>query len=140
MHTSSWIAEAAAVAALALSVPPPPPPTQTHPNHHPPDQQGFVPHACASAEAYLAAEVVGQELAIRQLTDAVCHHLQRARPGRPLIISAHGPPGVGKTLTHQLLARALFQARPSEALQCPGKDCRGYKVGGRGGVGGWGLF
>lgn len=34
-------------------------------------QAGYVQHACANAEAYLAAEVVGQDLAIRQLTDAV---------------------------------------------------------------------
>ncbi|GBF93149.1 hypothetical protein Rsub_05880 [Raphidocelis subcapitata] len=95
---------------------------------------GFVPTACAGAEAYLPAEVVGQDLAVRQLADAVCTHLA-ARPagrapgaGRPLVISAHGPPGVGKTLSHQLLARALYNAAPSERLQCPGKDCRGYKV------------
>lgn len=91
-------------------------------------QTGFVPNACPSVEAYLSAEVVGQELAIRQLTDAVCHHLENKQPGKPLIISAHGPPGVGKTLSHQLLARALYSRRPSELLHCPGKDCRGYKV------------
>lgn len=59
----------------------------------------------------------------------VCHHLTATkRPGRPLIISAHGPPGVGKTLSHQLLARALYNQRPRDGLDCPGRDCRGYKV------------
>ncbi len=81
-----------------------------------------------------------QELAIRQLTDAVCHHLATPRPGKPLIVSAHGPPGVGKTLTHQLLARALYNARPSDALQCPGKDCKGYKARRDWGLGGWGFL
>jgi Cdc6-like AAA superfamily ATPase len=87
-----------------------------------------VPDACASAEAYLPAHVVGQDLALTQLADAVCHHLGSKRPGKPLIISAHGPPGVGKTLTHQLLARALYSRAPGPGLRCPGRDCRGYKV------------
>ena len=95
--------------------------------------------------------MVGQDLAIRQLVDAVCHHLDggggspgggspggdrgggggsAARPGggRPLVVSAHGPPGVGKTLTHQLLARALYSPDPRAAPDCPGHDCRGYAV------------
>lgn len=94
----------------------------------PPGQCGYVPAACGAAEAYLSSEVVGQHLAVSQLTDAVCHHLARPRPGRPLVISAHGPPGVGKTLSHQLLARALYSRRPAAARDCPGRDCRGYKV------------
>jgi DNA polymerase III delta prime subunit len=101
---------------------------------HPPNkncrkgQTGFAPGACPRAEAYLAAHVVGQDLAVRQLSDAVCAHLAKPRPGRPLVVSAHGPPGVGKTLTHQLLARALYSSAPSDALECPGRGCPGYKV------------
>lgn len=85
-------------------------------------------HACANVERYLPSEVVGQELAVRQLTDAVCHHLAREHPTKPLVISVHGPPGVGKTLTHQLLAWALYNERPRRDLQCPGRHCKGYRV------------
>jgi hypothetical protein len=204
----------------------------------------FSPHACANVERYLPAHVVGQDLALRQLADAVCTHVARHRPllaaagpgeddeedaiapatqnknlaqralsglviggkraadaaggwvgvpfggsrdrrrrrrrrstgqqaagqqqqqqqqqqqadasrqhnSKPLVISVHGPPGVGKTLTHTLLARAIYgRGDPSllsrgrrrggsggggfagpESLGpqdlCPGRACRGYRV------------
>ena len=72
--------------------------------------------------------MVGQDLATRQLVDAICTHLSQPHPLRPLIISVHGPPGVGKTYTHTLLARALYNTDPQSATQCPGQDCRGAKV------------
>ena len=88
----------------------------------------FVPGACERLEPYLLSQVVGQDLAIRQLTDAVCDHLARENPTKPLVVSAHGPPGVGKSLTHLLAARALYNRRPHQAEQCPGRECPGYKV------------
>lgn len=36
--------------------------------------------------------------------------------------------GVGKTLTHQLFAKGMYHKHPEAALDCPGNDCRGYKV------------
>lgn len=101
---------------------PPPPPHPTTGTVH------FVRTACPSVEAVLPREVVGQELALGQLTDAVCHHLAQRHPRKPLVISVHGPPGVGKTYSHLWLARALYNAQPSASLQCPGLHCRGYKV------------
>jgi DNA polymerase III delta prime subunit len=71
---------------------------------------------------------VGQELAVRQLSDAVCDYLAQPQAIRPLILSAHGPPGVGKSLSHLLLARALYKKQPSDKMKCPGSDCPGYKV------------
>lgn len=71
---------------------------------------------------------MGQDLAVRQLVDAVCHHLATPHPPKPLVLSAHGPPGVGKTLTHQLLAQALYNKHPEKAVECPGRHCKGYKV------------
>ncbi|KXZ47581.1 hypothetical protein GPECTOR_34g740 [Gonium pectorale] len=100
----------------------------------------FVPDACRNAGSYLPAHVVGQDLAIRQLVDAVCEHLAEPPPGvspsaaravaprKPLLISAHGPPGVGKTFTHTLLARALYNRDPAAAGECPGDGCKGAKV------------
>jgi len=49
-----------------------------------------------------------QDLAIRQLVDAVCAHVENLQPRKPLVLSMHGPPGVGKTFTTTLLARALY--------------------------------
>ncbi len=75
---------------------------------------------------------MGQGLALRQLEDAVCHHLKMLHPSKPLVLSAHGPPGVGKTLTHTLLAKALYNKDPKTAFHCPGRHCMGYKVGSTG--------
>jgi hypothetical protein len=55
-----------------------------------------LPGACARVEALLTKEIVGQELAVGLLVDAVCTHLKRIEQGysgRPLVLSAHGPPG-----------------------------------------------
>lgn len=71
---------------------------------------------------------MGQELALRQFSDAVCDHLAREAPRKPLVVSAHGPPGVGKSMMHWLAARALYSDAPDSEGACPGADCRGYKV------------
>ena len=47
---------------------------------------------------------------------------------KPLIVSVHGPPGVGKSLTHLLAAKALYNTNPMAADKCPGHHCAGYKV------------
>lgn len=88
----------------------------------------FVDTGCTNLESLLQQQLVGQELALGQLTDAVCHHLSQRAPRKPLVISVHGPPGVGKTYTHLWMARALYSKAPSASLQCPGMHCRGYKV------------
>lgn len=71
---------------------------------------------------------MGQDLALRQISDAVCDHLANKAPKKPLVLSLHGPPGVGKSFFHQLAAQALYSPRPHPDLQCPGHDCAGYKV------------
>lgn len=71
---------------------------------------------------------MGQDLALRQISDAICDHLATKSPSKPLVLSIHGPPGVGKSLFHQEAARALYSTHPSPTLECPGPDCRGYKV------------
>ncbi|KAL6766902.1 hypothetical protein ACKKBG_A37835 [Auxenochlorella protothecoides x Auxenochlorella symbiontica] len=88
----------------------------------------FAPGACSRLEAHAGSFLVGQDLALRLATDAICDHLDDPNPARPLILSAHGPPGVGKSLFHLLAAQALYSKNPSEAMKCPGHDCSGYKV------------
>ena len=115
---------------LSLPLPSPPGPTI------------FPPGACDRLEAHLGAHLVGQGLAVRQLTDAVCDHAARlegkeglggsALPPKPLVLSAHGPPGVGKTLAAALTASALF-APPGRdpadpAWACPGRACPAHRV------------
>lgn len=79
-------------------------------------------------ETHLQSEVVGQDLAIHQMSDAICDHLLKTQPQKPLVLSVHGPPGVGKSLSHWLLAQAMYDA-PGDASECPGPHCPGYKVG-----------
>ena len=86
----------------------------------------FAAGACSSIETYLLSEVVGQELAVQQLSDAICDHMLKEQPQKPLVLSVHGPPGVGKSLSHRLLAQALYDA--SDDTECPGLHCPGYKV------------
>ncbi|KAF5828296.1 hypothetical protein DUNSADRAFT_17844 [Dunaliella salina] len=88
----------------------------------------FLPDACQRTEQFLESNIVGQELAIGQLVDAVCAHLEHLQPRKPLVLSIHGPPGVGKTFTSTLLARALYNKNPEKAVECPGKHCQGMKV------------
>ena len=87
-----------------------------------------MPNACQGLQTYLGARLVGQELALQQLADAVCDHLADPQPRMPLVVSSHGPPGVGKSLTHLLAATALYNTAPHPGLKCPGSDCPGYKV------------
>jgi hypothetical protein len=70
----------------------------------------FCPDACDAMRRYVPTALVGQDFALQQLTDAVCDHLAEASPTRPLVLSLHGPPGVGKTLFHRLLAQAGYNA------------------------------
>ncbi len=92
------------------------------------DTQTFAPGACERIDSFLSQKIVGQDLAIRQLVDAVCTHVHQKHRSKPLVISVHGPPGVGKTYTHTLLARALYNSDPARANECPGEACRGAKV------------
>lgn len=88
----------------------------------------FVPGACDRLEPYISSHLVGQGLAVSQLTDAVCDHIASPSKSRPLVLSLHGPPGVGKSMVHLLTAQTLYSKHPSPALACPGHDCAGYKV------------
>lgn len=88
----------------------------------------FANNACHNIETVLPQQIVGQDLALTQLTESVCQHIAQKQPKKPLVISVHGPPGVGKTYTHWWLARALYNQQPALDLDCPGIHCRGYKV------------
>lgn len=93
-----------------------------------PGNVNFAPGACERLEPYLSARIVGQELALKQIGDAVCDHLAEVDPARPLVLSLHGPPGVGKSMFHLLAAQALYNKEPGPDVRCPGKDCEGYKA------------
>ena len=88
-----------------------------------------LPDACSRLEPFMASQIVGQDLAVSQASDAICDHLGRACPDKPLVLSAHGPPGVGKSLMHLMAARALHCRQPgAPGLPCPGTSCPGYRV------------
>lgn len=100
----------------------------------------FCPDACDRFGTHVARHIVGQvrptfrnsvarsikglafvqELALLQLRDVVCDHLSHERPRKPLVVSIHGPPGVGKTYFHKLLAEAVYNMTggPGRAAAC----------------------
>ncbi|KAK9834222.1 hypothetical protein WJX84_006633 [Apatococcus fuscideae] len=88
----------------------------------------IVEGACDRLEPYLRLQMVGQDMAIQQFSDAVCDHLNQVHPQKPLVVSAHGSPGVGKSFMHKLAARALYNRHPHLDLDCPGMDCSSLKV------------
>lgn len=70
--------------------------------------------------------LLGQPTASNALTDAVCDFVETPRDDvrKPLVVSLHGSPGVGKSYFHRILARAAYNV--TEA--CPGAGCPGYKI------------
>lgn len=99
----------------------------------------FSPNACASVSAALPHVVVGQPAALAAIADAVCDHLAEngnaaaagggkskrgggggssggGGSGKPLVLSAHGPPGVGKSAAHAVLAAALYSPSDLSAV------------------------
>jgi len=91
----------------------------------------FSKDACDTLEPFLTRRLVGQDASLLALTDAVCDHLTtqiEGTPSKPLVVSIHGPPGVGKTYFHQLAGHALYNGDVPRKKHCPGRDCPGYKV------------
>lgn len=102
-----------------------------------PGNINYAPGACERLEPFLSSRILGQDMALRQISDAICDHLAQPEPARPLVLSLHGPPGVGKSMFHLLAAHALYNRQPDRpGLRCPGLDCAGYKVGRLAGSGG----
>jgi ATP-dependent Clp protease ATP-binding subunit ClpA len=55
----------------------------------------------------LQRRILGQDAALRALAGEVTRHSARRRPGRPAVVFAVGPSGVGKTRTAESLAGVL---------------------------------
>ena len=66
--------------------------------------------ACARLRTHLHDHLHGQTVATDLLADAICDHLETPHPAKPLVLALHGPPGVGKSYFHQLLAQAVYGA------------------------------
>jgi hypothetical protein len=72
--------------------------------------------ACARLRAHLHGHLHGQTVATDLLADAICDHLENPHPSKPLVLAVHGPPGVGKSYFHQLLAQAVYGAVEDEDM------------------------
>ena len=93
---------------------------------------------CARARNETARSVLGQSAALALALDATCDHVEGSMGdgrGKPLVLATHGSPGVGKSMFHSALARAVYDVGASEEgdrvggrAGCPGSGCRGYKV------------
>lgn len=90
----------------------------------------YVPGVEDRVESLLSRRLLGQPLAVHQVSDAISEHLAQPWPKKPLVMSVHGPPGVGKSLFHLLLANALYNTTEMENKPntCPGRGCPAYKV------------
>jgi len=73
------------------------------------DTTSTAPDAEALA-AILLSEVIGQDLAIRELALSVARHAGKRFPRRPLTVMLLGSTGVGKSLAAEVTARALSNA------------------------------
>lgn len=62
----------------------------------------FAPDACNRLETALSDYVVGQPLGTKLITESICEHLSTKSPQKPLVLSIHGPPGVGKSWSHTI--------------------------------------
>jgi len=93
--------------------------------------------ACALVTDGLAVNVLHQTHATSSIAAAVCDHLSSrvgsasAQPldllhASPLVLSLHGPPGVGKSLAHRVLALGLWGVQAEDIGRCPGAACPGY--------------
>lgn len=80
-------------------------------------RSSFQPNACNTVEPYLYSQIVGQDLAVGQLIDAVCHYTALKDHPKPLVISVHGPPGwfathkVSLDYVHVVLLHTISQLR-----------------------------
>ena len=72
--------------------------------------------ACSRLRAHLHGHLHGQTVATDLLADAICDHLENPHPSKPLVLAVHGPPGVGKSYFHQLLAQAVYGAVEDEDM------------------------
>lgn len=89
----------------------------------------YCDDVCGRLESSLQERLVGQELATQQLLSLVCDHVAQARPTKPLVLSLHGPPGVGKSLFHSLLADALYNFTGlGKSCEAGSLSCPGYRV------------
>ncbi|KAK9821179.1 hypothetical protein WJX74_005314 [Apatococcus lobatus] len=82
--------------------------------------------ATAAALAIAGTFLIGNEKIVEGACDRLEPYLRLQM--KPLVVSAHGSPGVGKSFMHKLAARALYNRHPHLDLDCPGMDCSSLKV------------
>lgn len=88
---------------------------------------------CERLRAELRSSLRGQPTGSALLADAVCDFLETpvGEVRKPLVVSLHGSPGVGKSFFHRILARAAYNATTTSLRsdeECPGSGCPGYKI------------
>lgn len=106
----------------------------------------FSTTACSRFDQFMNRYLVGQEGSLNVVADAICDFLDPkvmldGGQQRPLVLSIHGPPGVGKTYFHQLAAHVLYDTVAEDVdvngdkvfslrngVACPGHSCPGYHV------------
>merc|ERR1712072_497100 len=83
---------------------------------------------CRTLWSEIREEIIGQDFALDLMVTCICDYLDDTFLKKPLVISTHGPVGVGKTLTHRSLARFLYEVPRENWNACPGYECPAYKL------------
>jgi ATP-dependent Clp protease ATP-binding subunit ClpA len=84
--------------------------------------------SCRTLWNVIREEIIGQDFALDLMVSCICDYLDDTSLKKPLVISTHGPVGVGKTLTHRSLARFLYEVPREDWSACPGYKCPAYKL------------
>lgn len=77
--------------------------------------------------ADLKAKVVGQDLAVKRISQVTARHCARQHPARPAVVFSVGPSGVGKTRTAEFLREAVAMQDKNNEFQFLRLDMTEYQ-------------
>lgn len=86
--------------------------------------QSINPDTLAAA---LKERIIGQDGQIEGIARAVCNHLRKKKPQRPLTIMLAGPTGVGKSATARALSEEIRRLTNDESMPLVTVNCNEFR-------------
>uniref|UniRef100_A0A1B6CBN8 AAA+ ATPase domain-containing protein n=1 Tax=Clastoptera arizonana TaxID=38151 RepID=A0A1B6CBN8_9HEMI len=72
-------------------------------------EDSWIPFNIQDLEADFKKQVFGQHIAVDEVQKTLKYHLQKKQnPDKALVLSFHGPPGVGKSMISKLVIKNMF--------------------------------